>query len=393
MGKGRKKEKQTSQANTLTLPLDEFEGLQLANQLTQLDSEACNDFDKGNYIEAARKYIQWLRLIEAISNYHRQNMPTLDNATANTYIMLTRCYLAQNKIARARVALENAKKFSSDQSHYFEAKILLAEGKEISEDLCQTLLLKIYTSDHANAQNALTVLLQDFELTKQQHFDETVVEFILTSDKFDTQHKIDIANYAHLQLGKTELALSCLEKSSAAENPSANMKILLASLYHASEQFDLAEKFATAAINARDSNDTVKGSAYYILALVVDDSAASDAEHRLAVRYYEEAVEFGHTEAHHNLGYKLVYGEGIDPNPEAGVRHLQAALRVAMPINGLTLTELGICYKLGLGVTADQTRAEEYLVNAYKSHRNVKAGHHPLRAMERAKPLTASSPR
>ncbi len=343
-------------------------------QINALNDEARTLFNNNEIQACVKKYIELLQVIETIPAEDKPHVDGLNKSIANAYIRLGGCYLGLGKIDKAKKARDRAInfKFFNDQRNYLSAKIHQAENEKLPHALCVDLLTDLCHEETLRkpAELILMLLWEDFNETGRTHFDSAAVSYILTSPVFRDDIKTLIAHYADDVLHQTELAIDAL---TVIDSAAANT--YLATIYYRQKRFEQAIKSAKKVINSPDAAPLTKAEAYYYLALIIDDTAASEAEHRLALDYYQTAIELGFVAANHNLGYKLVYGQGVDPEPERGFACLQSALAHTSS-NGLTLTELGICFRLGLGATANLAQAEQHLHRAYTQHLSAKAGHH-----------------
>lgn len=146
-------------------------------------------------------------------------------------------------------------------------------------------------------------------------------------------------------------------------------------------QFELARAYSRGIGTAKDLNEAIRwlgaaagnnhAQAQLSLARAYEMGNGVQSSARTALKLYRQAAENGVVAAQQILGVRLLTGvEGVAPDPQAGVRWLEAAAKQGAPE---AMVSLGKAYSRGTGVAQDDTQAARwYLKAAQYEHGHAK---------------------
>lgn len=108
-------------------------------------------------------------------------------------------------------------------------------------------------------------------------------------------------------------------------------------------------KFAAEAGNTNAMND---------LGVIYDEGILVDNDPAVSFQYYRDAANRGNPVAAYNLAWSYLDGEGIEKNETLGVEWLLKA--AAKGDRADAMNDLANCYRVGIGVKRDRTKAQEW---------------------------------
>ena len=89
--------------------------------------------------------------------------------------------------------------------------------------------------------------------------------------------------------------------------------------------------------------------------------AESTQDYGEAARLYRRGAQRGHAPCQNNLGYMLLKGQGVPPDPKDAAAWFRDAARQSYPP---AQNNLGVCYRDGLGVKQDEGIAAKWFLQA-----------------------------